>query len=416
MDTVITNWKKNFFTIWTGQAISQFSSSVLQFAIVWYLTDHTGSAMVLTAAMMMGFLPQGVLGPFIGVFIDRYNRKRIMIISDLLISAASFVMVIAGWMGRLSTELILVVLLARSVGSAFHNPCLQAVTPQIVPEGQLTRCAGYSQALESVSQILSPVVAAVLYSSWSLSGIISLDVIGALIAVITLGITQIPELPQEGRDRKVQVLREAKEGFQILQQTILGTMQTRVTCSTCGGEGKIIKNKCKKCGGDGIVYGEEVVSVNIPAGVAEGMQLSMGGKGNAGKHNGVAGDLLILVEEEPHQDLIRDENDLIYNLLLSFPTAALGGAVEIPTIDGKVKVKIDSGTQPGKVLRLRGKGLPNVNGYGTGDLLVNISIYVPEALNKEEKNTLEKMEASDNFKPNTSVKEKIFKKFKSFFD
>ena len=217
MDTVITNWKKNFFTIWTGQAISQFSSSVLQFAIVWYLTDHTGSAMVLTAAMMMGFLPQGVLGPFIGVFIDRYNRKRIMIISDLLISAASFVMVIAGWMGRLSTELILVVLLARSVGSAFHNPCLQAVTPQIVPEGQLTRCAGYSQALESVSQILSPVVAAVLYSSWSLSGIISLDVIGALIAVITLGITQIPELPQGGRDRKVQVLREAKEGFQILR-------------------------------------------------------------------------------------------------------------------------------------------------------------------------------------------------------
>ena len=167
--------------------------------------------------------------------------------------------------------------------------------------------------------------------------------------------------------------------------------------------------------GRGILWGE-VVTVKIPAGVAEGMQLSMGGKGNAGKHNGVPGDLLILVEEEPHPDLIRDENDLIYNLLLSFPTAALGGAVEIPTIDGKVKVKIDSGTQPGKVLRLRGKGLPNVNGYGTGDLLVNISIYVPEALNKEEKSTLEKMEASDNFKPNTSVKEKIFKKFKSFFD
>ena len=135
------------------------------------------------------------------------------------------------------------------------------------------------------------------------------------------------------------------------QQTILGTMQTRVTCSTCGGEGKIIKNKCKKCGGDGIIYGEEVVSVKIPAGVAEGMQLSMGGKGNAGKHNGVAGDLLILVEEEPHQDLIRDENDLIYNLLLSFPTAALGGAVEIPTIDGKVKVKIDSETLTPEILK-----------------------------------------------------------------
>lgn len=169
------------------------------------------------------------------------------------------------------------------------------------------------------------------------------------------------------------------------QQTILGTMQTRTTCPTCGGEGKVIKNKCKECAGEGIVYGEEVVTVNIPKGVAEGMQLSMGGKGNAGKHNGVPGDLLILVEEEQDKELIRDENDLIYNLLLSFPTAALGGAVEIPTIDGKVKVKIESGTQPGKVLRLRGKGLPNVNGYGTGDLLVNVSVYVPETLNKEEK-------------------------------
>lgn len=200
------------------------------------------------------------------------------------------------------------------------------------------------------------------------------------------------------------------------QQTILGTMQTRVTCPTCSGEGKIIKNKCKACAGEGIEYGEEVVSVNIPKGVAEGMQLSMGGKGNAGKHNGVPGDLLILVEEEPHAELIRDENDLIFNLLLSFPTAALGGAIEIPTIDGKVKVKIDSGTQPGKVLRLRGKGLPSVNGYGTGDLLVNVSVYVPETLTRDEKSTLEKMETLDSFQPNSSVKEKIFKKFKSLFD
>jgi DnaJ-class molecular chaperone with C-terminal Zn finger domain len=193
-------------------------------------------------------------------------------------------------------------------------------------------------------------------------------------------------------------------------------MQTRVTCPTCGGEGKIIKDKCKECAGEGIVYGEEVVSVNIPAGVAEGMQLSMSGKGNAGKHNGVPGDLLIQVEEEAHPDLVRDENDLIYNLLLSFPTAALGGAVEIPTIDNKVKVKIEAGTQPGKVLRLRGKGLPSVNGYGTGDLLVNVSIYVPETLTRDEKETLEKLESSDSFKPNSSVKEKIFRKFKSFFD
>lgn len=200
------------------------------------------------------------------------------------------------------------------------------------------------------------------------------------------------------------------------QQTILGTMQTRTTCPTCNGEGVIIKNKCKVCGGDGIVHGEEVVSVKIPAGVAEGMQLSMSGKGNAGKHNGVPGDLLIQVQEEAHPDLIRDENDLIYNLLLSFPTAALGGTVEIPTIDGKVKVKVEPGTQPGKVLRLRGKGLPNVNGYGTGDLLVNVSVYVPEILNKDEKSSLEKLDGSDNFKPTTTVKEKIFKKFKSFFD
>ena len=200
------------------------------------------------------------------------------------------------------------------------------------------------------------------------------------------------------------------------QQTILGTMQTRSTCPTCNGEGTIVKEKCKVCSGDGIVHGEEVVNVRIPAGVAEGMQLSMSGKGNAGKHNGVPGDLLIQVQEEAHPDLIRDENDLVYNLLLSFPTAALGGAVEIPTIDSKVKVKIDPGTQPGKVLRLRGKGLPSVNGYGTGDLLVNVSIYVPEALNKEEKSTLEKLEESDNFKPSSTVKEKIFRKFRSLFD
>lgn len=200
------------------------------------------------------------------------------------------------------------------------------------------------------------------------------------------------------------------------QQTILGTMQTRTTCPTCNGEGTIIKNKCKACGGEGIEYGEEVVTVKIPAGVAEGMQLSMSGKGNAGKHNGVPGDLLILVEEEAHPNLIRDENDLIYNLLLSFPTAALGGNAEIPTVDGKVKVKIEPGTQPGKVLRLRGKGLPSVNGYGTGDLLVNVSVYVPESLSKEEKNTLENLEESKNFKPSDSIKEKIFRKFKSFFD
>lgn len=200
------------------------------------------------------------------------------------------------------------------------------------------------------------------------------------------------------------------------QQTILGTMQTRTTCPTCSGEGKIIKNKCKHCGGEGIEYGEELITVDIPAGVSDGMQVNMRGKGHAGKRNGYNGDLLILIEEEKHPELIRDGNDVIYNLLIDFPTAAIGGMAEIPTIDGKVKVKVDSGTQPGKILRLRGKGLPDVNGYGSGDLLVNVSVYVPETLNKEEKSTLEKLQSSENFKPNPSIKEKIFRKFKNYFD
>ena len=200
------------------------------------------------------------------------------------------------------------------------------------------------------------------------------------------------------------------------QQSIFGMMQTQTVCPQCNGEGKIIKNKCKECGGEGIVYGEEVVEVKIPAGVAEGMQLSMSGKGNAGRHNGIPGDLLIQIEEEPHPELIRDENDLVYILLLSIPMAALGSTVEIPTIDGKAKVKIEPGTQPGKVLRLRGKGLPNVNGYGNGDLLVNVSVYIPETLSKDEKNALEKMQDSENFKPSSSIKEKIFRRFRNFFD
>ena len=150
------------------------------------------------------------------------------------------------------------------------------------------------------------------------------------------------------------------------------------------------------------------------------MQLTVNGKGNAGKRNGVAGDLLVQIEEEKHPELIRDESDLIYNLLLSIPAATLGGTVEIPTIDGKAKIKIESGTQPGKVLRLRGKGLPNINSYGystgTGDLLVNVSVYIPETLSKEEKQDMEKWKESENFKPNMSLKEKIFKKFRNMFD
>ncbi len=198
--------------------------------------------------------------------------------------------------------------------------------------------------------------------------------------------------------------------------TMLGAMQTTATCSACGGEGKIITNKCKTCNGEGITRDEEVISINIPAGVAEGMQLSLSGKGNAARRGGVNGDLLVVIEEEQHPELIRDQNDVIYNLLLSFPKAAMGGDVEVPTIDGKAKIKIDPGTQPGRVLRLRNKGLPSVNGYGTGDLLVNISIYVPENLSKEEKTTLENLENAQNFQPAKSVKDKIFSHFRRMFD
>ena len=143
-------------------------------------------------------------------------------------------------------------------------------------------------------------------------------------------------------------------------QTILGQIQTRFDCPSCNGEGKIITKKCPSCNGEGIVRDNEVITLNIPAGVGEGMQLSLTGKVNAARHGGVAGDLLILIEEEQHPELIRDENDLLYNLLLTIPQAALGGSVEVPTVDGKVKVKIEPGTQPGKVLRLRNKGLPSV--------------------------------------------------------
>ncbi len=200
------------------------------------------------------------------------------------------------------------------------------------------------------------------------------------------------------------------------QQSMFGTMQVQSPCPTCGGEGKVIRNKCHFCSGEGIVYGEETLSVKIPAGVMEGMQLSMDGKGNAGKHNGLPGRLLILIEEEKHPELVRDGNDLVYNLLLPFPTAALGGSVEIPTIDGKAIVKIEPGTQAGKILRLRGKGLPEVNAYGIGDLLINVSVYVPENLTREEKNILEKLKDAEHFKPSLSMKEKIFRKFRNFFE
>jgi len=198
--------------------------------------------------------------------------------------------------------------------------------------------------------------------------------------------------------------------------TILGQMQTTTNCNACGGEGKTITKKCPHCNGEGIVRDDDVISLNIPSGVAEGMQLSIGGKGNAARRGGINGDLLVVIEEEPHPELIRDQNDIIYNLLLSFPVAAIGGSIEIPTLEGKAKIKIEPGTQPGKVLRLRNKGLPSINSYGTGDLLINIAVYVPESLTKEQKEMLEQLDKSSNFQPTQSIKEKIFNRFRNIFD
>ncbi len=201
-----------------------------------------------------------------------------------------------------------------------------------------------------------------------------------------------------------------------ISNTILGQMQTASTCPTCGGEGKIITNKCNHCAGEGIVRDEEIISLNIPAGVEEGMQLSVSGKGNAARRGGINGDLLVVIEEEKHPELVRDGNNLIYSLNISIPDAILGMTAEIPTVDGAVKVKIDAGTQPGKILRLRGKGLPEVNSYGKGDLLVHIQVFIPKDITKDERKTVEKLQSSESFEPKKEAGEGFFSRMRSMFD
>jgi molecular chaperone DnaJ len=199
--------------------------------------------------------------------------------------------------------------------------------------------------------------------------------------------------------------------------TILGQMQTTSTCPTCNGEGTVITSKCTVCHGDGLVRGEETITINIPAGVSEGMQLSMGGKGNAAPRGGMPGDLIILIEEIPHETLKRDGNNVIYDLHINFVDAALGTSVEVPTIDGKAKIKIEPGTQGGKILRLKAKGVPEVNSYHRGDQLVHINIWTPKALSKEERELLEKLQSSPNFKPNPGKNEKsFFERMKEYFE
>lgn len=210
------SWKRKFAIIWIGQTTSIFTSSIIQMAIIWYLTDKTKSAAILSLATFAGFLPQAVLGPFIGVLIDRYDRKTIMILADLFIASVTFALVIVGLFGSLPIWLIMAVLSLRSIGTAFHEPSLQAVTPMIVPKEYLTNCAGYTQGMESISLLLSPAVAAILYSSFNISFILLTDILGAVIAVATILITKIPKASRPGHEMTPNLLKEAKEGFTVL--------------------------------------------------------------------------------------------------------------------------------------------------------------------------------------------------------
>ncbi|MEZ5047401.1 MAG: molecular chaperone DnaJ [Chitinophagaceae bacterium] len=195
-----------------------------------------------------------------------------------------------------------------------------------------------------------------------------------------------------------------------VQNTFLGQMQTVTTCPTCNGDGTQIANKCTNCKGEGRVYAEDTVSIDIPAGVQEGMQLNVSGKGNIGERNGAPGDLFIVIEEEKHPSLIREGLNVLYDLHVSIPDVILGKEVEVPTINGKVKIKIPAGTHAGKILRLKGKGFPSVNSYEKGDQLINVNVWTPQNVTSEEKKIMEKLSESENFKPNAS------KSDKSFFD
>jgi len=195
-----------------------------------------------------------------------------------------------------------------------------------------------------------------------------------------------------------------------VQNTFLGQMQTVTTCPTCNGEGSTVTHKCTACKGDGRIYGEETVTIDIPAGVQEGMQLSLSGKGNAGERGGSSGDLIVLIEEEAHPQLHRDGLNVAFDLHISIPDAVFGTQIEVPTIDGRAKIKIPAGTQSGKIFRLKGKGFPNVNSYEKGDQLIQVNVWTPQHVSSGEKEMLEKLQQSENFQP------KPDKNDKSFFD
>jgi molecular chaperone DnaJ len=201
-----------------------------------------------------------------------------------------------------------------------------------------------------------------------------------------------------------------------MANTIFGAMQSTTVCPQCQGEGKVITEFCPACHGEGTVKKEENIVFKIPPGVSEGMQLSIAEKGNAARRGGINGDLLVLINEEKDEELIRDENNLIYSLYISIPQAVLGASVEVPTVNGKAKIKIEPGTQSGKVLRLKGKGLPDISGYGMGDLLVYINVWTPQKLTREEEKMMESFTKSENFKPDPSTQDKnFFERLKNMF-
>lgn len=201
-----------------------------------------------------------------------------------------------------------------------------------------------------------------------------------------------------------------------IKNTFLGQMQTTVACPTCNGTGQMVTANCQKCKGDGRVYGEESMEIEIPAGVQEGMQLSMRGKGNAGLKGGPNGDLLINIEEIPHEELERDGMNLVHELYLNFADAALGTSVEVPTIEGRVKIKIPAGTQSGKLFRLKGKGLPAVQSYGKGDQLIHVNVWTPKKLEPKDRELLEMMRNNPSFDPSPTKSDRgFFDKMKDFF-
>ncbi|MEI6124150.1 MAG: molecular chaperone DnaJ [Bacteroidota bacterium] len=198
--------------------------------------------------------------------------------------------------------------------------------------------------------------------------------------------------------------------------TFLGQMQTTSVCPTCGGEGQSITEKCTVCFGNGIIKGDDVISIKIPAGVADGMQLSLSGKGNAAARGGQPGDLIVLIEEVDHPELVRDGNNLLYNHYISFPEAVMGTSIDVPTLEGKARVKIEAGTQSGKILKLKNKGLPSLNEYGRGDLLIGLNVWTPQTLTKDEKNIINNLMESENIKPHPGAKDRtFFEKMREFF-